>query len=152
MLPFHISLHARSPLVAPGPSRDLRQGAFRTLAVPHEALATPFGVSFEQAASALEQIERLFFEPDGSFVWTSAQIQNGTIAPSLEAGTWQLEGNLFDRAGRLLFVDLKGACPNSEFDRLLSAFGWPDTPIMVQLACDALFLDEQEFRRYCWPP
>ena len=60
---------------------------------------------------------------------------------------WQIDGNLFDRAGRLLFVDLKGSCPDDQLDRLLSAFGWPATPVMFQLVREAVFLDNAEFRR-----
>jgi hypothetical protein len=55
---------------------------------------------------------------------------------------------LFDRNGRLLFVDLKGSCPADQFDRLLSAFGWPETPVMFQLTREAVFLDEVEFRGF----
>jgi hypothetical protein len=80
----------------------------------------------------------MFFEPDGSFVWTS---------PSNEPA-WQVDGNLFDRNGRVLFVDLKGSCPGDQFDRLLSALGWPATPLVFQLVREAVFLDEAEFRRY----
>ncbi len=80
----------------------------------------------------------MYFEPDGSFVWTSAQSEP----------RWHVEGNLFDRDGRLLFADLKGACPNEQLDRLLAAFGWPRTPLMFQLVREAVFLGEAEFRRY----
>ncbi len=61
---------------------------------------------------------------------------------------WQVEGNLFDRAGRLLFADLKGACPDEQLDQLLAALGWPATPLMFQLVREAVFLAEPEFRRY----
>ena len=59
-----------------------------------------------------------------------------------------MEGNLFDRNGRLLFADLKGSCPDEKLDRLLSAFGWPGTAVMFQLVREAVFLSEPEFRRY----
>jgi hypothetical protein len=138
VLSFHTTVHVRSPQVQEGTEADLPAGRFRTLAAPHEALAIPFGLSFEDAGKSLELLERMYFEPDGSFVWTSA----GAGSP------WQVEGNLFDRAGRLLFADLKGSCPNDQFDRLLSAFGWPGTPLMFQLVHEAVFLAEAEFRRY----
>jgi hypothetical protein len=108
------------------------------LAIAPEMLATRFQVSFEEAGARLEQLERLFFEPDGSFVWASPRSEEA----------WQIDGNLFDRDGRLLFVDLKGNCPQQKFDQLLSAFGWPDTPVMFQLAREAVFLDEVEFRKF----
>jgi hypothetical protein len=143
MLNFQVTLHARSPEVRPGISLQLRGLATPTLIVPPAALAHPFSMTFEEAAVALASLERMFVEPDGSFVWVSA-------TPPTEGATdrWQIDGNLFDRNGRLLMVDLKGTCAEAEFDRLLSAFGWPATPVMFQLAREAVFLDEPNFRRY----
>lgn len=138
MLSFHISVHARPPEATEGPVINLHGRSTPTLLVPQAALATPFPVTFEQAGDSLGKLERLFFEPDGSFVWTSGQGE----------AHWQVDGNLFDRAGRLLFVDLKGSCPSPHFDRLLSAFGWPTTAVMFQLVREAVFLDEAQFRRH----
>src|SRR5689334_11967789 len=121
MLTFHVSLHARpeSVTISQTPLAIAGQ-TFRALQVSPEALAAPFAITFEEAGQALERLPRLFFEPDGSFVWTS------------ESGEpkWQVDGNLFDRSGRLLFVDLKGSCPSKALDQLLQSFGWPQTPVM----------------------
>src|SRR4051794_31401563 len=139
MLSFHIALHARPQSVTLGDAIAMLTGqAYRVLTVPAEALATPFPLSFEQAGEALEKLPRLFFEPDGFFVWAST------------AGEpkWQVDGNLFDRAARLQFVDLKGRCPSDRFNNLLAAFGWPATPLMFQLMREAVFLEEAEFRRF----
>ncbi len=138
MLSFHTTVHVRTPEVSEGSEIELPAGRVRTLNAPHEALATPFGLSFEEAGAALAQLRRMYFEPDGSFVWTGTQSEP----------RWQVEGNLFDRDGRLLFADLKGACPNEQLDRLLAAFGWPRTPLMFQLVREAVFLGEAEFRQY----
>jgi hypothetical protein len=138
MLSFHISLHIRSEAVTSDTPIILHGQLYRSLTVPQDLLATPFALSFEQAGEALQKLQRLFFEPDGSFVWTSPQGEP----------KWQVDGNLFDRAGRLLFVDLKGTCTGQRFDQLLSVFGWPATPVMFQLMQEALFLDEAEFRRF----
>jgi hypothetical protein len=138
MLSFHTAVHARSSEIIAGPEIELRETKFCTLTVKPSGLATPFPVSFEQAGAALEKLDRLHFEPDGSFVWVSAGGKP----------TWQVDGNLFDRSGRLLFVDLKGTCPGAQFDQLLAAFGWPATAVMFQLLREAVFLDEAEFRRF----
>jgi len=138
MLSFHIAIHARSAEVAVGPEIQLRTATLRTLNVPPAALTAPLPVTFEQAGEALCKMERLYFEPDGSFVWVSARGEP----------KWQVDGNLFDRDGRLLFVDLKGSCPSEQFDQLLLAIGWPGTPVMIQLLREAVFLDETEFRRF----
>lgn len=135
---FHIAVHARAAEVVDGPTLDLRGSSYRTLAAPAATFSATLPVTFEQAGEALAKLPRLYFEPDGSFVWVS----------SSGDPHWQVDGNLFDREGRLLFVDLKGSCPPEQFDQLLAAFGWPATPVMFQLLREAVFLDETEFRRF----
>ncbi len=98
----------------------------------------PMPVSFEQAADRLQELPRMFFEPDGSFVWVGDE----------QGQRWQVDGQLTDRDGRLLFVELKGDCPANQFDQLLAAFGWPATPLIFQLTRHAVFLDEADFRRF----
>ncbi len=107
-----------------------------TLVVSREAVAATFDKSFEEVAEQLNRWPRMFIEPDGSFVW---------VAPQGEA-PWQVDGVLYDRAGRLLYVELKGNCPEAEFDRFLAACGWPQAAVMFQLLRAAVFVDEQEFR------
>jgi hypothetical protein len=136
---FHVTLHARPREAIVGPRVVLRGVERSTLAVDQARLnATTFNCTFEQAIAALAALARMYCEPDGSFVWVSPQ----------GASPWQIEGNLFDRAGRLLFVDLKGNCPGDQFDLLLPAFGWPATPVVFLLAHEAVFLDEAQFRQY----
>lgn len=138
---FDITLHGRDlERIGPhdGPPHVDAWGAWPTLAVPHEALAVPMATGFDDAFSRLERLERMFAEPDGSFVWTSPR----------EGPSWQVDGNAFEKEGRVLLVDLKGSCPPREFDRLLAAFGWPAEPLMMQLVRPAVFLDEATFRRH----
>jgi hypothetical protein len=61
---------------------------------------------------------------------------------------WQVDGNVFDRDGRVVLVDMKGSCPPEEFDRLLACFGWPGEPLLFQLVRPAVFLEESVFRRH----
>lgn len=115
---LHVNIHACAAAVA-------------------EQSAATFDRTFEQVAEALGLLPRMFVEPDGSFVWVSA----GERA-------WQLDGVLYDGAGRLWYVELKGGCPEAEFDRLLTALGWPKTSVCFQLVREAAWLDEPTFRRY----
>ena len=147
MYAFYVSVHARPAQATAGPvvelAGDRRAGGtgdmYPTLVFPHSALATTtLGVTFEAAAAALSQLPRMYCEPDGSLVW---------VSPHGESA-WQVDGNLFDRAGQLLLVDLKGTCPAAAFDQLLSALGWPNVPLMFQLVREAVFLDEATFRAY----
>jgi hypothetical protein len=137
MLAFHVCLHARPSAASAVSNFELAGRPSATLAM-RPADLPPFGVSFEQAATALAALPRMYCEPDGSFVWTS---------PTGEPA-WQVDGNLYDRGGRLLYVDLKGSCPGAELDRLLTTCGWPGTPVIFQLVREAVFLDEETFRRY----
>ncbi|HUY87889.1 MAG TPA: hypothetical protein VMV10_04055 [Pirellulales bacterium] len=135
---FQITIQARPAEAKESAVAALGGNPFRTLDVPAAALGTPFAISFEGASEALLALERMFLEPDGSFVWVSASQER----------PWQLDGVLYDRNERLLYVDLKGACTLGEFNRLLAALGWPATSVMFQLAREAVFLEEAEFRRY----
>ena len=139
MYTFYVTVHARPAGCGAGDSIQLSGGNVHTLNVARETLSsTPMSVSFEEARERLVHLARMYCEPDGSFVWVSSQ---GEPA-------WQVDGNLYDLAERLLFVDLKGTCPPESFDKLLTAFGWPETQIMFQLTREAVFLDEAEFRRH----
>jgi len=139
MMNFFATVHALPGDVMPEAPLELAGRTVRTLRVDPQALATTaFDCSFETARQRLSQLERMFCEADGSFVWVSSQ-----------AGPrWQIDGNLYDHNDRLLFVDLKGNCPSDQFDRLLAAVGWPQTKVMFQLTREAVFLDETEFRRW----
>jgi hypothetical protein len=138
MYVFHTTIHARPAAAVAGKEIELAGQRVCTLEVSHEELgAATFACTFEEAIARLEQLERMYCEPDGSFVWVSSQ---GEPA-------WQVDGNLYDRNERLLFVDAKGTCPAEQFDRLLAALGWPETPVMFQLVRQAVLLDEAEFRR-----
>ncbi len=136
---FHITIHARGRNVGPGDVYTCEGLRVRALRVPPPALSQPLAVTFETAAAQLALLPRMYVEPDGSFVWVSS---------SRDVASWQVDGNLYDRAGSLMFVDLSGACPPASFDQLLRCCGWPDTQLMFQLTRQALFLDEQEFRRF----
>jgi len=135
---FEAVLHRRPPDAAASERYTDEWGAWPTLAVSREALSEPLALGFDEAVERLARLPRMFVEPDGAFVWTSAAADRA----------WQVDGNLFERAGRVLLVDLKGVCPAADFDRLLLAFGWPDQALMIGLVRAAVFLDEATFRRH----
>jgi hypothetical protein len=100
-------------------------------------LPAMFGRTFEEATEALGRLPRMFAEPDGSFVWVASH-----------EPAWQIDGVLYDGAGRLWYVELKGCCPQDAFDQLLLTLGWPQTPVAFQLVQEAVSLDEAGFRQY----
>lgn len=69
----------------------------------------PIGSSFEEAAERLAGFERLYFEPDGSFVWS------GSLSHE------QLDGMVYDAAEQIRYVDLQGACSLGTWRRVLEA-------------------------------
>ena len=138
---FDITLHGRGPGVADAPPHDSHVdawGRWPMLVVPRDRLAVPMASEFDEVIERLSRLDRMYAEPDGSFVWTSPR----------EGLWWQVDGNAFDKDGRVLLADLKGSCPASDFDRLLVAFGWPQQDMMMQLVRPAVFLDEATFRRH----
>lgn len=57
----------------------------------------PIDSSFEQAESRLTDLQRLHFEPDGSFVWSIDDRQ-------------QIFGMIYDAAGKIQYCELRGQC------------------------------------------
>jgi len=138
---FDITLHGRTPDAAerqPAHTHTDVWGVWPALTVLRELLAVPMQIEFDEAFSRLARLERMYAEPDGSFVWTSPG----------DGPWWQVDGNACEKDGRVLLADLKGSCPAAEFDRLLGAFGWPLQAVMMQLVRPAVFLDEPTFRRH----
>lgn len=135
---FDATLHRLADVAPPGPPHVDIWGTWPTLAAEHARAAAPFATGFDEAFARLDRLERMFTEPDGSFVWTSPR----------EGLSWQVDGNAFEKDGRVLLVDLKGSCPPDALDRLLAAFGWPAEAVMFQLVQPAVFLDEPTFRRH----
>jgi hypothetical protein len=134
---FHAIAHAKPKEAVAGPSVRIGNHEISTLVFPRTAIGKPFSVSFEEAAERLRHVERMDLEPDGYFLWSGAA-----------AGRWQVDGHLYDRGHRLLMVSLKGNCPTEQFDHLLTAIGWPKTPLMFELVQEDAYVDEAEFRRY----
>ena len=135
---FDVSLHALPAEARPtGTHRD-EWGHWVMLEVPRAALAQPLAIDFDTALERLAKLERMYAEPDGSFVWTSSR----------DGLSWQVDGNAAERDGRVLLVDLRGSCPPAEFDRLLATLGWPGQPMIFELVRPAVFLAEATFRQH----
>ena len=98
----------------------------------------PLTVTFDDALTALERLNRLFIEPDGSFVWVNSPP---------DGMAWQVDGNLIDRGDFLSYVELKGRCPEAQFDQILATLGWPDTPLAFELTRRGIVVEETELRR-----
>ena len=95
-----------------------------------------FACTWEDAATALEAMPRMIFEPDGSFV----------VSGGVRETRWQVDGHLFDFAGKLHRLELHGECPAESFDALLRAVGWPNQAIRFELVREGTTVNESEFR------
>jgi len=69
----------------------------------------PIESSFENAAQRLQSLTALYFEPDGSFVW------------SPHDGAQQVYGMLYDAAERLQYVELWGNCERDTWHQVVEA-------------------------------
>ena len=95
----------------------------------------PFLCSWEQAATKLEKLPRMMFEPDGSWI----------LSGGARAHRWQVDGHLFDFDDRLHRVELHGFCPTESFDAMLGCLGWPETELIFEQVVEGVLLNEAEF-------
>ena len=127
--PFQIALYRLAQPIPPVPYES-------------ETPRTSFSVTFEEVFAALEAWPRMFIEPDGSFVWVGEEQDSlGTIS------TWQLDGHLYDRAERLLSVELQGRCPWTALEQLIAVLGDPREELCVEQRREGIYLALAEFRK-----
>ena len=100
--------------------------------------AASFVATWEDAAAMLERLPRMIFEPDGSFV---------VSGDDADGRRWQVDGHLFDFAGRLHRMELRGECPPAAFDELLKCVGWPAQELAFEMVREGITLDEVEYRK-----
>lgn len=80
-----------------------------------QVVPTPFPVSFETLAESIRDRPGLYWEMDGSFVWTGSD-------PALPSPSrWQLDGMVYDAGQHVQYLELRGMCPISEWHQLLQA-------------------------------
>jgi hypothetical protein len=139
---FECAVHAFP--VAPVSFRMATLGGeeVRVLGVDASVANEPFGISFEQVQAGLEELPGMFFEPDGSFFW----------GVGVGEQRWQLNGELYDRAGCLQYVDLRGCCTLAALEQIFACLGGAGQKRMYQLRQHALFLAEDDFREWVFAP
>ena len=138
MYRLHVSVHLRPEAVQKTQRLTHQDRTIAALDVAPEMLGDALPVSFEETAETLQLLPQLYFEPDGSFVYANRD----ALYPE------QLEGQLFDRDGRIMYVELKGVCSSEMFDAILQSLGWPAIKLMFQLLREGFYLDEDQFRSW----
>ncbi len=132
--PWHIALHALRDAAA---TANLRDGDDPIRLTNLPARLTQFPVTFEEALERFMRLPRMFMEPDGALVWVSQDVGRA----------WQLDGVVYDGAGGVLYVELKGRCPPWALEQLASAVGWPEISIAVQLVPQGTWTTLEAFCR-----
>ena len=106
------------------------------LADPPDAL---MNLTFESLAERLQVFDRMYFEMDGSFVWTGD-------AP----GPWQVDGMVYDIGQQIQRVEIKGHCDLSQWHKLLQALGYPDQPLTAYDLQSAQFQSIPQLEARLW--
>lgn len=137
-LRFDVSLHPFPVGAVAGPPLVDAHGTWPTILPPVDAAGRTMTADFDEALARLAALERAYVEPDGSFVW---------VGPGGD-GRWQIDGNAYEREGRVLVVETKGTCPEEILDLFLAVWGWPAQALAVQLVRAGVFVDPPTFRRH----
>lgn len=80
--------------------------------------AKPLPIAFETAERRLRDLERLYFEGDGSFVWAPQD----TAAPSvggIDGPSTQVFGMIYDAADAIRYIEIRGRCTAATLIRLV---------------------------------
>ncbi|MDA8744728.1 hypothetical protein N9N28_08855 [Rubripirellula amarantea] len=98
--------------------------------------------SFEDAAERLERMPKLYFEPDGSFVWAR------------DGGNEQVYGMLYDAAGVVQYCDMRGKCQRDTFRQLCQAVSGTDhlPNLQIMRLPESQWQDFQSFEHLTWTP
>lgn len=96
-------------------------------------------ISFELLAERLQALERLYFEMDGSFVWT------GSIPCP-----WQVDGMVYDRGQQIQRIELKGQFPWNEWNMLLEALNHPLQSLVAYDLKATRFMTLQQLESSLW--
>lgn len=92
--------------------------------------------TWDEVFSRIGSLERMFPEPDGSFMWVGFEGNR----------EWQLNGMVYDRAGVVQWCEIKGKCPLSDWETLLTCFGWPQHSLIAQFPREQAFVQIEELK------
>ena len=98
----------------------------------------PIPASFEDVAECLGQLDRLYFEPDGSFCWSPAANEN-------------IFGMVYDAAKRVQYIELRGECEFATWTQLIAAIRGDHTESIVIMCLQKRQMQElQWFEESLW--
>lgn len=135
---FDVVLHPVAPGTRPGETHVDTRGSWPTIRLPVDGAGVTTSIGFDDALARLDALGRAFVEPDGAFVWV------GPGGP----GRWQVDGNAWERDGRVHAVEARGCCPLAELRRFLAVWRGPDESLAVEVLRAGIHLDEATFLRH----
>lgn len=121
------------------------------LEVSAERAIPKFAVPFDEVLNRLSQLDRMYCEPDGSFLWVGpAEVcEPGRLLRPFPS--WHFDGQLTDGGSHLAFLELKGYGTILQLEAILRTLQWPTHPIMFQLPEWGVFLSDDSFRAIFMP-
>tara|TARA_R110002049_G_scaffold4601_5_gene32717 strand:- start:1005318 stop:1005671 length:354 start_codon:yes stop_codon:yes gene_type:complete len=100
----------------------------------------PIPTSFEDVSQRLCELGHLYFEPDGSFAWSPTRDE-------------ALFGMVYDAAGQVQYVELRGHCSHRVWRQVVCAVCGPSTVEMTVMCLRTRRMKEvQSFEESTWVP
>ncbi|QDV27215.1 hypothetical protein [Aureliella helgolandensis] len=109
------------------------------------AAVPPIPRTFEAVVGQLMELDRLYIEWDGSFVWC------GKSSGEPSDSVWQLDGMLYDDGAAVRRLELRGSCPWIEWTQVLHALAPTDTPLVAYLQEQQCFVQVSSLKQL-WRP
>jgi hypothetical protein len=134
---LHIYSPAADTSTSAGPLLIVGGLPLATRIVDSGTWTSRFAITFEQALDQLQPLDRMFIELDGSFVWRD----QWPDASKVLKANWQLDGMIYDQAGRIQRLEVKGDAPLAVWEELFAVFGWPQQPLLAQLVDHQSWID-----------
>ena len=111
--------------------------------------AGPLSVSFDEVTDQLAQLDRLFQEPDGSFVWSPQLLRDRPT--QVEERPEQIFGMVYDAVDRVQYIELRGCCQIETWRRLIAAIEPQNgREMMVMCLQNRQMQDVQTFEESTW--
>lgn len=140
--PFHVQLYCASSAQSEDSGSNFDyQGAMLTRAIPPQGMGF-FGCSFEQWMHKMLQRPGVYAEGDGSWSWT-AQEKNERGAP-----VWRMEGMIYDRDGKVFYVDVQGQCTADAWRDMVEALQARDERLSICLAELGVWVSASGFEQW----
>jgi hypothetical protein len=145
LVPLRLRIYGRSPHAAAAiggvETWDAPAGSAPAGGAPARTAGAPLRIPLETALARLEAYERMFVEPDGSFLWTG---EATTLSLPEDARgqhqRWQLEGTIYDDGQVVRYIDVLGDCPLLAWQAFLAAFDESLASVTLELVEENLIV------------